>query len=539
MLQNEQGDYVWQPSLKQEKFLQVPLTVKEAFYGGAVQSGKSDVLIMYPIIHGWHLHPEFKGVYFRRTMPELRNEVIPRAEKYFSKFGATFNETKSLFTFPSGALFFFSYCQYEKDVHNYDSMQINYAAFDELTSFTEWMYLYIMIERVRIPKYLTGILPAIVRSGSNPGNIGHAWTFKRFIKPHPEGGILMKGKGDIKRIFIPATIMDNPHADDDYKKGLDALPDAERKAKKEGDWNAYEGQVFEEFREFAFPGEPPHALHVKKPFEIPEYWPRILIGDWGFKAYTYLAWTAISPNRQAYVYREQYWLKTKIEEWAPYVKEYIDKENPRLVKFCQSAGQQRGQEHTIQEQISSALDIPIELTTNSPGSRIAGKILLHEYFRWKETYQPKQDIQEYDNEKALWLLRNRPPKEYHSYLKSFDPTEEFEILPKLLIFDTCEMLIQTIKSCVYAKPREGIVIEDVAQFEGDDPYDVIRYTVDAVDNFFETSVKEFEMVKKREALVKRLADTKDWTAYYRSMEAIESRNAPMKVARRFHRPRVH
>lgn len=534
MLQDAQGNFIWQPSLKQERFLQVPLSVKEAFYGGAVQSGKSDVLTMYPIVHDWYKNPEFKGVYLRRTMPELRNEVIPRAKKYFSHFGAKFNKTDSCFEFESGALFFFSYCQYEDDVHNFDSMQINYAAFDELTSFTEWMYLYITIERIRVPKWLVGILPAISRSGSNPGNIGHAWTYKRFIKHNPLGNKILEGRGGMKRIFIPATIDDNPHADETYKKELDALPDAEKKAKKYGDWNAYEGQVFDEFREKHFPDEPENALHVIEPHEIPAYYPRIIIGDWGFRAFTWIGFGAVSPNRQLIVYREMYWQKTKIADWAPYVKQHIDTENPRVIKFCQSAGQQRGQEHTIQQQIEDALGHQIELTQNSPGSRIAGKSLLHEYLRWKPHHIIQREAKQYDDEYAMWLFRNRPEREYQSYLESFNPPDDNEVLPKLLIFNTCEMLINVIKSCVYAKPINGVPVEDVAQFDGDDAYDGIRYLVDAADKYFTESHKEFELATAREELINRVEQNQDWTQYYRNMRRIESSNTSRPVSR-YHR----
>src|SRR5262245_7742197 len=199
MIKDDNGNLIWKPTLKQERFLSIPLTVKEAFYAGAVNAGKSDVLLMYPIVHGWHNHPQFKGIFFRRTMPELRNEIIPRAQYYFTPLGARFNAKDGIFRFPSGALYFFGHCENEKDVHNYDSMQPNYAAFDELTSFTEWIYLYITIERVRVTQNLMGELPMIVRSGSNPGNIGHPFVYKRFIKPHPAGGKIIKGRGGIKR----------------------------------------------------------------------------------------------------------------------------------------------------------------------------------------------------------------------------------------------------------------------------------------------------------------------------------------------------
>lgn len=527
----------WKPTPKQSLFLSIPLSVKEAFYAGALHAGKTDVLLLYPILHRWHEQPEFKGLFLRRTFPELKNEVIPRSRRLFRQVGGQYNKNDKLWEFNTGlnhskspqgvgALFFFGHCENEDDVHSYDSMQPNYVAFDELTSFTFWQYLYITLERCR--SKLGSGLPAIVRSGSNPGNTGHSWVRQRFIDPYPEGGVLIRGPSGIKRIFIPATIDDNPYTDPAYRQQLEALPEAEKQAKLYGNWNAYEGSVFSEFRDRQYPDEPSNAIHVIDPFEIPEWWPKIIVGDWGMRAMNWVGHTAISPDRRIYLHREQAWTGVKIEEWAPYVKHYVDKENPRVVKFCKSAGQDRGQEQTIQEQISQALGIPIELTANSPGSRVAGKNLLHEYLRWKPKHVPDLENKEFDEEKSLWILRNRTQKEYDSYLNSFIPQEPETNIPKIQIFKNCNEerqiphVVDAIKACVYAKDKEGQSAEDVAEFRGDDPYDGIRYTVDTVERYFDESADEFKRVEREEQLVQQLNNTNDWTAFHRNMHVVES-----------------
>lgn len=534
------SDFIWKPTLKQEKFLSIPFTVKEGFFGGAVYGGKSDVLLMYPIVYGWIKNPKFKGLFLRRTMPELRNEIIPRSKQYYKKFGGVFNKSDSIWEFPSGALIYFGHCEDEDDVHNYDSMQANYVAFDELTSFTEWQYLYITIERTRRGTKYDTDLPMVVRSASNPGNIGHLWVKKRFIDPEPNGGVIVQGRGGIKRVYIPATIADNPHADEQYKRELDALPEAERQAKKFGNWSAYEGQVFEEFRDRKYPDEPENAIHCIEPFDIPDWWPKLVSIDWGFAppAMTWVGYGAISPQRRVYIYREQWWQKTKIAEWAACVKPFTDKENPRVIKLCKSAGQDRGQEHTILQQVSSELDRPVELSNNSPGSRVAGKMLLHEYFRWKQKYIPPKEIGLYNEEHAQWILRNRGSKEYSSYLASFVPQEPEDNLPKIQIFNdpkqpdrSCPLLINAIKSAVYSKTNP----QDVAEFPGDDPYDGIRYLVDSADSYFNDAQNEFEKVQKQEELIRKLQNTQDWTAFYRNSRMLESNTTLVKTVSRYHR----
>ena len=143
---------VWKPNSKQAKFLSIPFTVKEALFGGGAGSGKSDVLLMYGIAHRFHENPRFKQVFLRRTYKDLKKEIVPRSEEIYPKFGAKFNRTDLVWKFPSGALIFLGHCEYEKDVHNYDSMEISLFTPDELTNCTEYIYLYIAFERNRAPR---------------------------------------------------------------------------------------------------------------------------------------------------------------------------------------------------------------------------------------------------------------------------------------------------------------------------------------------------------------------------------------------------
>jgi hypothetical protein len=364
-----------------------------------------------------------------------------------------------------------------------------------------------------------------------PGGVGHTFVNKRFVLPAPPGTIIV-GRGGVKRIYIHATLADNPHIDPGYRQSLEALPEAEKRAKLYGDWDSYSGQVFDEFRDRAYPDEPENALHVIDEFEIPAWWPRIVIGDWGFAAMTWIGWGAISPSKRLYIYREQWWVKTKISEWSPVVKELIEIDKPRLVKFCKSAGNEVGQEHTIQEQISEALGIQIELTTNSPGSRISGKQLIHEYMRWKPRPTVLKERPVYNEEHSMWLLRNRSMDEYKSYMNSLVEPEPETNIPKLQIFSSCKMLIDAIKACSYDKKK----IEDIAAFSGDDPIDGLRYLVDGAENYFEIAGDEFKRIQKQEDLIHKLSADGDWTGFYRQMRTAESGD-PYKPIRKFHHAR--
>src|SRR5512141_2808938 len=162
----------WEPNARQADFVKIPDSVFEAFYGGAAFGGRSELLLMLPILRRWHENPRFHGIIFRRTFPQLEESLIPRSKEYYESVGGEYNSQLHLWSFPSGATIRFSYMLRRDDARDHDTAEYNYVAFDELTHFEEFQYLY-LTSRVRTSD---ASLPAIVRSASNPGNIGHGWV---------------------------------------------------------------------------------------------------------------------------------------------------------------------------------------------------------------------------------------------------------------------------------------------------------------------------------------------------------------------------
>src|SRR6185436_18264890 len=107
-----------------------------------------------------------------------------RSREIYRKFGADFNKSDMTWTFPrhdqfgsgskpDGAMIFLGHCETEEDAHHYDSMEINVFSPDEMTSLSEFIYLYIGMTRVRTSD---PTLPAIIRAAGMPGGIGHNFT---------------------------------------------------------------------------------------------------------------------------------------------------------------------------------------------------------------------------------------------------------------------------------------------------------------------------------------------------------------------------
>lgn len=135
----------------------------------------------------------------------------------------------------------------------------------------------------------------------------------------------------------------------------------------------------------------------------------------------------------------------------------------------------------------------------------------------------------------MWIMRNRGMIEYKSYLNSFNPPEPEKNLPKLQIFDGCApILVEAIKACSYDKPKNNKPVEDIAEFEGDDPIDGLRYLVDATESYFDDANEEFKRIEAQEKLVQQLSTTNDWTAFYRNMAKVEETEKIQGVRRYRH-----
>lgn len=524
------------PHGRQEEFLEIPDEVFEALYGGAAYGGKSFILTLFPLIRGFYKFRGFKGIILRRKFPDLEREIIRLSKEYYPLTGAVYNETKHSWEWKEyGSYVDFGHVQHSSDIRQYDSAQYNYCAFDELTHFEEAPYLYMVGSRVR-PGSSFNV--AIVRNGTNPGGVGQTFVYNRFVKPCEDGYKLIRDKKTgLDRIFIPALAQDNPYGmafDPRYLDKLEILPEAEKRAKKYGDWHAFEGSVFPEFRPIKFPGEPDNALHVISPFTIPEWWPRILSIDWGKRAMCHAMWAAISPDNRVYVYRERGWIGKDVPYWASEVKELSHRENIVHFILCGSAWQERGVE-TIAEQVQRYTGMAPSSSDNSPGSRVAGIQLVHDFLRWEQRSLMKSEEQFYDLKKAEEIYRQFGEDALGRYKAQFFDEKEQDNLPRLQFFDTCSIVVETIPVCVHDDKRK----EDIAEFDGDDPIDNLRYLCKAVNRYCYGIGDELLRRKQIQGIIENFETSQDTTKFYRQMEKIEKSNAGFGVRRRSSLRRFH
>lgn len=521
---------------KQTLFCSLPDSIFEALYGGAKGGGKSHALRILPLLREWYKISTFHGIILRRTYPELEKHQIMEAHKIYPYFGGKYNSMYKRYVFPSGARIQFGSAEYESDIRNYDSGEYHYIAFDELTSFTEFQYKYMLgMSRTSDKR-----LPNIVRSGTNPGGLGHSWVRDRFVEPYKEGGKIIVDKVTrMKRIFIQAFATDNPvlmEATPDYLNQLELLPEAEKRAKKYGDWYTFSGQVFTTFRNEKMPDEPENACHIiDSSTIIPKYSPKLITIDWGYDANCYVSWASLLPKKRVVIYREYCEREKTVEQWATDIAEQsLKDENIIGIYIDPSAWQNRGQGTIVNDFINIWKKIILREPNvlKADNDRISGKMLIHDFLRWKPL-PIIEKLHEYNKDVADAILRTQGLESHRQYLESFlPPIQENEILPRLLITSNCKEMIKTIPLCVYndKNNKNGKSVEDVAEFSGDDPYDNLRYLLKAAQGYFDLAdkvdTKENIEIKKVE-ICKKLEETKDMTSFYRQMEKLE--NSPQDI----------
>lgn len=298
----------YEPSEKQNLFH--GSNADEMLYGGAAGGGKSKAIVMEAFLRCLE-RPGGKAYLFRRTYRELEDTLIKEARLSIPKDLAKYYSDDHEMRFNNGSTMMFRHCEHEADRFNYQGAEMDYLFIDELTHFTQVVYDYL---KTRLRAKLSSGIKTIVRCTANPGGVGHSWVKAYFVDPNPQGGRYVRKiysetlheYQDRVVEFIPARATDNPHISKDYIYELEQKPLALRRALLDGDWDAFEGQVFPEWR-----NDPKHYhdrqfTHVITPFPIPTNWKRYRSFDFGYTKPFSVGWWAMDPAGTLYRFGEWY-----------------------------------------------------------------------------------------------------------------------------------------------------------------------------------------------------------------------------------------
>lgn len=219
---------------KQLEALKASRRFKYVLFGGSVGSGKS-YWIRWSAVY-WLM--EYYGKYgikgvnagvFCEDYPSLNDRHLKKVRHEFPSWLGTFNESKHEFTlapeYGSGVISFRNLDEPEK----YLSVEFALIAIDEINRNPKTTF-----DMLRSRHRWPGIKDVKFIAGCNP--LGEAWVKNMWVKrlfPPNE-------KEQYEFVFIPALPTDNPHLSEEYYKSLESLPENQRKAYLEGNWDAFD-----------------------------------------------------------------------------------------------------------------------------------------------------------------------------------------------------------------------------------------------------------------------------------------------------------
>lgn len=436
---------VWSPQPKQKLFME--RWEDEALYGGAAGGGKSDALVIEALrqVHISH----YKALILRKTYPQL-TELIDKTRNYYPRLfpRAKYNDSRHVWTFPSGAKVVFGSMQHAKDRTNYQGKAYDFIGFDELTHFTAEEYTY-LFSRNRPNGAGTRVY---MRATANPGGIGHGWVKERFItagRPmqtiwdkvdvrYPDGHTEARWKS---RIFVPSSVFDNEillQNDPTYLDKLAAMPEADRNALLYGDWDSFTGQVFTEWRNDREHRHDRVNTHVVAPFIIPKDWAVWCAMDWGYSRPFAVGWFAVDHERRLYHIREYYGCTGTPNEGVKMEPGAVAREIRRM------------EEEDPNLKGRKIMRVGDPAIWGTQGTESIGAL-----FERERVYFEKGDNARLDGKMQV-----------HHRL-AFDERG----VPMLYVFDTCRNFIRTVPNLVYDDSN----VEDVDTDGEDHAYDMLRY----------------------------------------------------------------
>lgn len=376
------------PSDRQTKFH--TSTAFETLYGGAAGGGKTAAIVAEAVTYALE-YPKARIYIFRKTIPELKQSVVPEIYKQCADYintakEMTYNAQDRVFNFANGSIIQLAYLENPQDMFRYQSAEIHLLLIDELTHFSQDEYEYLKT-RVRG----TGQHPLKVMSATNPGNIGHAWVKSYFIDI-AKAETIYKDRNGNTRQFIPAKVSDHPIEAfrDTYTQQLSSLtnPDLKR-ALLLGDWDIFAGQAFGEWLRETEDGKP---WHVIEPFAIPKHWVKWFAYDYGYNSFAAGLWFTRDPSTERiYVYREFYEHEMSVSKQAEQILMRDQEEGVHLRLADPSIWKQRGDVETG-ENIANIFQRAGLIFQPANNDRIAGKNVIHEMLAPAADGVPKMQI---------------------------------------------------------------------------------------------------------------------------------------------------
>lgn len=275
---------VWSPIPgRQHQFVTCP--IEDILFGGARGGAKTDGVLGKWLMQAHRYKHHARGLMLRPELTQL-DDVIQRSREIYEPLGGEYKQQAKTWTHPDGWTLRFRYVANLSDAAKYLGHSYTFIAVEELTEWADFR----PIDKIRGTLRSAHGVPCQFVATANPGGPGHNKAKARYVDPVPGGMVPFYAcalcsrafqNGDyvcdcpedqrapIQRIYIPATLDDNPFLkhDPQYWRTVTASVAGDRellRAWRKGDWNIKAGGMFDDIWR-------PCGVTID-PFDIPANW---------------------------------------------------------------------------------------------------------------------------------------------------------------------------------------------------------------------------------------------------------------------------
>lgn len=402
----------------------------EILYGGARGGGKTEAGLAWMVEPDYIQNPYYRGLVIRKNVEDLR-DWVDRARHFYAPLGVQVVGNPVEFRFPTGAKLRTGHLKDADAYEKYQGHEYQKILVEELTQIPT---LENYLKLVSSARSTIGLTPQVFAT-TNPGGIGHEWVKERWVDVARNKTYRDKITKRT-RIFIPATVSDNPvlmERDPDYMHFLDGLPEDLRRAWRDGDWDVFQGQFFKKYR---------RDVHVIPATQIPKEYLKYRAIDYGYRAPFCCLWIAVDYDYNIIVYREHYEAEKELPYHIEKILEYSEGEeyratvgDPAMWAKNPVTNKRADMPMATHRGISDLLHMSKIPVIKANNERIGGWALIREHLDWDGT------------------------------------ADNLSKKPKLFIMENCENLIREIPRAIYDKRR----VEDIDTTGSDHALDSLRY----------------------------------------------------------------
>lgn len=349
--------------------------------GGARGPGKSHAVLSQAGLDDCQRVKGLKGLFLRQTGIAAKESFDDLVNKVL-KGRVTYTKTGHTLKFEGDSRIILGGFKDQNDIDKYIGIEYDFIIVEELNQLTEDKYTKL---RGSLRTSKANWRPRMYTS-FNPGGIGHSFIKSRYIVPHRDGTAK-------EAVFVGSTYQANPYLNKEYTDYLEGLTGNLGRAWREGEWDLFAGQAFDELS----------SLHIIKPFRLPDNTRYVGGYDYGYSHPFAFTLGAITPDEKVYLIDYLSTNKKRPDEQAKMIVDKLDefKIDHLYIHAGTDIWADREGRSTIYEQLRLGLGKKATLI-KAHTERVLGVAEIRKLIAWRNTKTGDPRLKFFENALAVF-----------------------------------------------------------------------------------------------------------------------------------------